>query len=269
VGKSSRDPITADRTSLNSVAAELYPSEVQIPQRIAERVASLVQEVRESLESVVYYEHPLTGCGLLLVVPDRATQPFPDLLARIYRAAPRVTLHCLRPRELFQLALPGYDAPALSVDDQPHLAYCVKLRSALLHGRDCRAEVPLPARPAVFLREHLRGCQRYFRPHYLKLLFERQYRNVVMETVREARRTMSIALVGDGGWQVDLAEVPERYTARFGGARTSAVWRRLEALEECREAAPEAVEDAAYEACWLLERFLKLLASEALEDPPP
>jgi hypothetical protein len=258
--------MAADRTPLNSVAAELYPSEVQIPQRIAEGVASLVREVRESLESVVYYEHPLTGCGLLLVVPDRTAQPFPDLLARIFRAAPGVTLHCLRPRELFQLALPGYAAPALSVDDQPHLAYCVKLRSAVLHGRDCRAEVPLPAGPAVFLREHLRGCQRYFRTHCLKLLFERKYRKVVTEAVREARRTMSIALVGDGG----QAEVPERYTARFGGARTSAVWRQLEALEERSEVAPEAgLEAAAYEACWLLEGFLKRLASEALEDPPP
>jgi len=227
----------------------------------------------EGLESVVYYEHPLTGCGLLLVVSDLTAEPFPDLLARIFRAAPRVPLHCLRPRELFHLALPGYyAAPALSVDDQPHLAHCVKLRSAVLHGRDCRAEVPLPAQPAIFLREQLRGCQRVFRTHCLKLLFEREYRKVVAEAVHEARRTMSIALVGDGGWQVDLAEVPERYTARFGAARTSEAWRQLKALGGRLEATPEAdpadLEDAAYEACWLLEQFLKLLASEVLEESP-
>jgi hypothetical protein len=251
------------------MAAEARQGDIRVPPRVLEGVANLVREAGEGLESVVYYEHPLTGNGLLLVLPDHAGS-FPDLLARIFQAAPRLPLHCLRPRELFQLALPGYAAPALSVDDQPHLAHCVKFRSAVLHGRDCRAEVPLPARPDIFLRDQLRGCRKFFRTHVIKLLYEREYRKVVTEVVHEARRSMSIALQAADGWRVDLAEVPDRYAARFGTARGVEGWRRLVTLAEGLETTPEAdLETAAYEACWLFEGFLKGIASEALESPPP
>src|SRR5262249_31906943 len=122
---------------------------------------------------------------------------------------------------------------------------------------------------SIFLREHLRGCRKYLRTQCLGRLCRREYREMIGETVTEARRLMSIAQTGAEGWRFDLAEAPERFAATYGAAeRTLAAWRRLEGLEGCLEAAPDAGKAAAYEALWLFDGFLSLLGSEVLEAPP-
>jgi hypothetical protein len=128
--------VTADRlhTSSDAVSAEPRQGEIQVPRRIAERVASLAAELGNDLESAVYFEHPFAPPGLMLLIRE-GVESLPDLLARVYRALPPgLKIACLRRRELFELALPGFAAPPLALDEQPHLAYCVKFRSALLHG---------------------------------------------------------------------------------------------------------------------------------------
>jgi hypothetical protein len=247
--------------SLEAVSAEPSPADIEVPCAIAERVASLVRDLGRDLESAVYFEHPFTPPGLLLLVRD-GVESFPDLLARVYRALPSgLKIACLRRRELFELALPGFAAPPLGIDEQPHLAHCVKFRSALLHGADCRPEVPLPADPGLFLRAHIRACRRFFRSHaILALLVRRRHQALVEEIAAESRRLMSIALAGDQGWEVDLDGVPACFAARYGIGEAMAVWERLAVLEA---GAAEASREQAEEAGWLFERFLTLLEREA------
>jgi hypothetical protein len=82
--------------ALDSAPSEPYLDEVAVPRRVRAGGADLVREMGESLESVVYYEHPFTRCGLLVVMAEGGGEPIPALLGRIYCQAPRVPLHCLR-----------------------------------------------------------------------------------------------------------------------------------------------------------------------------
>jgi HEPN domain-containing protein len=236
-------------------------SGIAVPSPVAESALRLVDSAREDLESLVYYEHPLTIRGVVVVARDRV-ESYPDLLARIYRTLAVVpAIHCLRWRELFFLALPGSSAPPY-LDEQPHLAYCVKYRSALLHGRDFRPEVPLPAQPRLFLQEHLRGCRHYFRGHYLQRLLEKAHRELVGEILAEARRLMSTALMGErGGWQIDLADVPQRFSIWRGTAEAAEVVEGLETFAQRLSDPTAALEEAdAYEVVRLFERLLDLVA---------
>ena len=221
----------------------------------------LAGELGEDLESVLFYEHPFTGCGLVVVLSDQ-TGSYLDRVATIHRTllgAARV--HCLRRRELFQLALPGCGPPLL--DDQPHLAHCVRYRSVLLRGRDCRPEIPLPADPGLFLRAHLRDYRHYLRVHFLKLLVAREHRKLVLEALVEGRRLLSTALLGERGWQLAPKDVTQRFAERRPG-EASAVARSLEALAARQADGPEAGrEEEAREAFWLLERLARLLEEAA------
>jgi hypothetical protein len=234
--------------------------EIAVPSFVAESARRLVDGARGDLESLVYYEHPLTVRGVLVVTRD-GVGSYPDLLAFVYRTLLAVpAIHCLRWRDLFVLALPCSSGPPY-LDDQPHLAYCVKYRSTVLQGRDCRPEVPLPAQPSLFLREHLRGCRHYFRAHYLQLLLKESYRELVREILEEARRLMSTALMGDlGGWRIDLAEVHERFLTWHGTAEAAEVVGGLAGFAR-RLSDPAAVlkKEDAYSVTWLFERLLDLL----------
>lgn len=248
--------------SANGPAAR--PSGITVPAAIAEKVGRLVETASDDLESVLYYEHPLTACGLVVVVSDRAA-PHVDVLGRIYRVllAQALRIHCCRRRDLFQLALPGSSNPP-AVDDQPHLAHCAKYRSVLLHGRDCRPEIPLPAQPALFLLAHVRGCRHHMRPQYLKRLLNREHRMLVEELVAETRRLLSTALLGAGGWQIGLDDVIERFAAERPG-EAAGVARQVEALGSRLQAGLDD-DDLRAEACevpWLFERLLDLLENEA------
>ena len=75
------------------------------------------------VESVLYYPHPLTEGGLIVVLAND-TGDLLDLVGEVYQQAPSgLSLHCLRHRELFQLTLPGIFAPPFSVNERPHLPY--------------------------------------------------------------------------------------------------------------------------------------------------
>ncbi|HEV2855907.1 MAG TPA: hypothetical protein VHC97_24170 [Thermoanaerobaculia bacterium] len=231
-------------------------SEIAIPAPVARGAADLVREAGSDLESVLYYLHPFSVCGLVVVVSDRATC-FPGLLARIHRSLPpRLSLHSLRRRELFHLALPGVSSPP-HLDEQPHLAHCAKLRSALLHGCDCRPEIPLPSRPGLFLRSRLRGCRNHFRTHViLGLLWKRDYRRLIQALLDEGRHLLSVALMGAGGWRLDLAEAPARFAEVYGEEEA---WRRLEDLAVRSRSAAADLRTEALDACWLFEQLLRSL----------
>lgn len=232
---------------------------ITVSDGIAESARHLAEVVGEELESLLYYEHPFTSCGVLAVASDRL-ESYPDLLARIYRILREVPkIHCLRRRELFWLALPGYTTPP-SVDDQPHLAHCVKYRSQLLHGRDYRPEIPLPAQPQIFLSGHVRSCRHYFRIHCLKRLLAGEHGELLTEIVAEMRRLISTALMADEGWRVDLAEVAERFAFHSGAGEIGGV---VLQLEDFATRAPAATSADARAAVFLFERLLKLLAREA------
>jgi hypothetical protein len=236
-------------------------SGISVPSPLAESALRLLGAAGRDLESLVYYQHPLTIDGVVAVARD-GVESYPDLLAQVYRALPFVpAIHCLRWRDLFLLALPGPSSPPF-LNDQPHLAYCVKYRSALLHGRDCRPEVPLPAEPRLFLEEHLRGCRHYFRGHYLQRLLEKAHRELVREVLEEARRLMSTALMGErGGWQIDLVEVPRRFATWQGTAQAAEVVAVLETFARRLSDRTVSLQRAdAWEAARLFERLLDLLA---------
>jgi hypothetical protein len=239
--------------------------EIAVPAPVARGVADLVREAGTELESVLYYLHPFSVCGLVVVMSDQVSD-LPALLARIHRVLPpRLSLHCLRRRELFHLALPGVSHQPL-LDEQPHLAWCAKWRSALLHcrdGRDCRPEIPLPADPGLFLRARLRGCRNHFRIHVvLGLLWKRDprdYRRLVQALADEGRNLLSIALVGAGGWRLDLSEVPARFAEIHGDDEA---WRRLEELAARTRSASADLREDALDACWHFEQLLRRLEEQ-------
>lgn len=240
-------------------------SEIAVPPYLTEGAQRLVDRTKGDLESLVYYEHPLTVRGIVVVARDRVGA-YSDLLAWTYRTLLAVpAIHCLRWRNLFFLALPGTSGPP-NLDDQPHLAYCVKYRSALLYGRDCRSEVPLPAQPRLFLREHLRGCRHYFRPHYLQLLLKEAYRELVREIIEQASRLMSTALMGDrGGWQIDLTEAPRRFLTWYSTVEATEIVGGLEGFARRLSDPTTALQKKdAYEVTWLFERLVDLLSRDGV-----
>ncbi|HYG10384.1 MAG TPA: hypothetical protein VD835_10575 [Pyrinomonadaceae bacterium] len=223
----------------------------------AERV---VAKVGAKVESIIYYPHPFTQGGLVIVCKDEAG----DLLSvvkSIYACdAPDIPVHCLRRRELFKLSLPGLSLtllPAL-IDERPHLTFWLRHKGVVLHGRDVRDAVEHPRHARVFLENHIEACMVYMRRHkILGSLMLGNYSLVISEIDKQMRFLMALALLTCGHWDVTPQTTPDLFIQYYADARPKQLWSDFDALRQLDGAPDEsASRRVAFKAVRLFENFL-------------
>ena len=208
------------------------------------------------VESILYYPHPFTQGGLILLCRDD-TGAFLDLAADVYvQAPPALSRHCLRRRELFQLSLPGLFAPPLQVNERPHLPYWLRHKGVVLYGRDVRDEVQPITDPRILLAGHVEGCLDYLRRYgVLTSLMHHKQEELIAMLAREMKYLMGTALLLYEVWDVSLETLPARFAELFPGSRPLHIWQRFQAQQAQRsETAAGAID-----AVWSFEHFLRAL----------
>jgi hypothetical protein len=210
----------------------------------------------DEVESILYYPHPFTEGGLILVCRDD-TGEFLALAADVYNhAPPSLSRHCLRRRELFQLSLPGLFAPPLQVNERPHLPYWLKHKGAVLFGADLRDEVQPSTDPRILLAGHVEGCMDYLRRYgVLTSLMRGKQGQLVAMLAQEMRYLMGTALLIHGVWEVSLETLPARFEELYPGTEPLQIWQHFRAQQaQWAETAAGAID-----AVWSFERFLRAL----------
>ncbi len=212
-----------------------------------------------AVECVLYYPHPLTMGGLILVFADAADDLI-NLIGEAHQKAPSgFSLHCLRHRELPQLSLPGIFAPPFSVNERPHLPYFLHHKGAVLFGRDCRQAIQPTADPGALLAGHIEGCMDSLRRYgILPALLREKYDKVATMLERETIHLMSTALLLHNQWDVSEATLPELFGHYFPDERLISIWQQL---KQYRKENDENQAVTAYHMVWLFERFLYHLES--------
>lgn len=213
---------------------------------------------RQHLESILYYPHPFTPGGLIFVFEDEVE--LLNLIADVYQEAPTgLSLHCLRHRELFELALPGIFAPPLQVNERPHLPYWLKHKGLVLYGRDLRQEVQPATEPRMLLAGHIGGCMDYLRRYgILTLLIEDRYSKLLQILEREMKYLMATALLIHNEWDVNLETIPEHFWRFFPDEHLKSTWQHFRAQHaEIEIGHINDPAQAASDAVWLFETFLQ------------
>lgn len=213
------------------------------------------------VESVLHYPHPLTGGGLIVGLTNDASDLI-DLVGAVYQEAPPgLSLHCLRHRELFQLALPGIFAPPFSVNERPHLPYFLKHKGSVLFGQDWRGAIQPTTDPGVLLIGHIEGCMDSLRRYgILPALLQRKYDELAAMLRQELIYLMSTALLLHNQWDINLANLPDLFWQYFPDERLNEIWRQF---GKSRQRMNEAPSESAYHMVWLFERFLYFLEDYA------
>ena len=219
-----------------------------------------------AVESLLYYPHPFTPGGVIVVCRDDA-QAFLALVAAVYdQAPPAFSRHCVRRRELFELSLPGLFAPPLQVNERPHLPYWLKHKGAVLGGADWREEVRPATDPRVLLAGHVEGCMDYLRRYgILTTLMYEKHGELVAMLAQEMKYLMGTALLIHRVWDVSLATLPAQFAAAFPGSRPWHAWQQFQAQQAqwagtAGGAGSSAIDNgSAIEAVWLFEGFLRAL----------
>ena len=71
----------------------------------------LAQQLRDEIESILYYPHPFCNGGIVVLFRNEVRDPesVVDAITKAFRfIPPDLSLHCLRAGELFELALPAF-----------------------------------------------------------------------------------------------------------------------------------------------------------------
>ena len=212
----------------------------------------------KELESILYYPHPFTKGGIILVCQNDISD-FLALVAEAYANQPSsLSLHCVRRGELFQLSLPGLFAPPLQVNERTHLPYWLKYKGVVLAGVDLRHEVDLPTDPTLLLAGHIEGCMDYLRRYgILTALIHKENEALVSMLAREMRYLMGTALLIHDVWDVSLETLPVQFEAAFPDSKPMQIWQKFQ-LEQDKfrqAAAPQLT----IEMVWLFEQFLHAL----------
>jgi|GEM_PF-1939734 len=223
--------------------------------------------LRNRLESVIFYPHPFTAGGVVVVFKDGAGD-LHKLLPEVAMSGPPpgLSLHCLRREELFELALPVEFrlVPPHAVNEYSHLAYWLRHKGVVLHGRDVRAEVGLPAEPRLLLTTHIDSCMNSLRSHLiLSYLLDGRYEALVTELDAQMRYLMAAALLARGVWDVTFESVPGLFRETYDDAEMAATWDEFERLLAPGGGGAGAGREAACEAAWLFESLLRRLSLEA------
>jgi hypothetical protein len=211
------------------------------------------------VECILYYPHPLTRGGLILVFAD-GVDDLIDLIGEAHQKVPSdYTLYCLRHRELAQLSLPGIFAPPFSVNERPHLPYFLQHKGAVLYGQDCRQAIQPTAVPSALLAGHIEGCRDSLRRYgILPALLCEKYEKVATMLEQEVLHLMSTALLLHDQWDIRAATLPETFSQYFPDEQLTGVWQQL---REHQKGLDENPAESAYHMVWLFEGFLRRLES--------
>jgi hypothetical protein len=226
---------------------------VRVSQEIQDFSRRFVNRHRGDVESILYYPHPFTKGGVVLVFKD-GVGFLPDLISDAYRELPQgISLHCLRCSELFELSLPGLFMPPMIVNEQPHLSFWIKHKAILLYGRDIKDEIDAPPNPKMLLEAHIEGCLLYLRDHgILRWLTRKDYGTLIRELDAQLRYLMAIALLAHDIWDVDKETVFDRFKELYHDREIEEIWQAFShSIQDVAD------KNSALEAVWLFERFLR------------
>jgi hypothetical protein len=241
-------------------------NEVMVSEEIKGFAKRVAARLPEQVESIIYYPHPFTHGGIVIVFND-SIGFLPDYVSEIYRCLPlpHLSIHYLRSSELFQLALPGLFTMPAAINEQPHLALSLKHKGTVLYGRDLREEVPVPTNPAAVLNNHIEGCRVHLPLHgWLRWLGNREYLALLEELDRQVRYLLATALLLHNQWDVEMENLPEQFGHYFADHPARQVCDQFFALRERVEAADEdSLRARAFEAVWLFESLLRELEAHA------
>jgi len=221
--------------------------------------ARLIARLRPKLESVMYYPHPFTRGGFVIVFKNEI-KGLIDSIAEVYRCIPPpdLSIHCLRRSELFELALPGLPLLPHYVSENLHLGLALRHKGTVLYGLDLRAEIPVRKDFGVLLANHLEGCMMQQRAHcLLTWLQQRQYLLLIDQVDRQFRYLMGTALLAHDVWDIQMETLPEQFAQYFCDQPVMKTWGLFDHLRSTLYSDNQPDHHAAaFEAVWLLERFL-------------
>ncbi|MGA9997091.1 MAG: hypothetical protein WBP93_16860 [Pyrinomonadaceae bacterium] len=226
--------------------------------------ARLSERLAGQLLSVIYYPHPLSHGGLVLVFHDEV-ESLVDLITEAYTCVPLdLALHCLRRAELFELSLPTFTWLHV-LNRRIHLGYCVKQTGVVLYGPDVRDEIPPPPEPRVLLNAHLESCAHFMRNHaILGLLASENYLELMKRIEWQMKCLMLTALLLRGEWAANIDAIVPRFERAYQDEQIKSLWQELNALIDSINWTDQATcRRAAYEAVWLFECFLRRLREYA------
>lgn len=217
----------------------------------------LIARLSDKLESIAFYPHPFTGGGLI-IVPNEEVSFIPDLIADIYECdPPPIMFYCLRRSELFELSSVGVFGWPNPLEEKPHLAFWLKHQGVVLHGRDIRDEIKLPANLSDFFETHRQRCKQFIRNWAIDQLRRKNYRGMIKEMERQVRYLMATALLARNEWEVSLKSIPERFNLLFRNELANQAWANVAALaRQADEIDESASRQFAFEALWFFEQFL-------------
>jgi hypothetical protein len=219
--------------------------------------ARLVARLGEQLESITFYPHPFTGGGLV-IVPTDEVRFIPDLIADVYECGPpQLMFYCLRRSELFELSSVGVFGWPSPLEEKPHLAFWLKHEGIVLHGRDIRDEIKLPADMSGFFETHRQRCKQFIRNWAIDQLRRKNYRGMIKEMERQVRYLMATALLSKNEWEISLNSIPDRFNQSFENEPAHRAWADVAALAgRADEMDESASRQSAFEALWFFEQFL-------------
>jgi hypothetical protein len=230
-----------------------------IEEPVREFASRVIARLGEQVESITAYTHPFTRGGLVIVFKDDAGF-VPDLISAVYNCEPPpVTLYCLRRAELFQLSLPGVFGWPNPLEEKPLLAYRLKFKGVVIHGRDISDAIVIRDDTMPLLEAQVQRCRQFVRNWSLDQFRRRNYLGIIKETERQIRYLMAIALLTRGEWDVAPENIPGRFETLFEDKWAMQTWADIDTLTT-REAAASSTGDgqvsreAAKESLWLFER---------------
>ncbi len=211
------------------------------------------------IESILYYSHPLTRGGLIVIFKDDAGL-YQDLVADVQSCDPQgITLHTLRRSELIELSLPKL-AP-LQINEYPHIAFYAKHKGDVLFGSDLRAEIVEPKEVHLMLEATIDAYACWFRDHIiLKRLAQEEYLSLIQAIHEQMRQLMAMALLRYGEWDISVDTLEERFRELHPDTQMRQTWEAfMEIREKTKDRDGDALRSDAFEAVWLSESFLRQL----------
>jgi hypothetical protein len=224
----------------------------------------VVVNLRDRVECIIYYPHPFSLGGVVIVLKDDA-QPFIELISQVYSCARlNLSIHCLRRSELFKLSLPGIFSLPRVVSEHLHLPFWLKHRGAALYGCDLRDEIGLAVNPRHVLELHIEACQHAVRSYYIiQYLVGRQYSMLIEQLDRQIRYLMASALLMRDVWDVSMETIPQTFILSYDDQELKRIWEQFALLGQNGQSV-EASRETAFEAAWLFESFLRRLRTYAI-----
>jgi hypothetical protein len=224
--------------------------------------AKVIARFRDELESLMYYPHPFTNGGFVIIIKDEVEE-FLDCVTGIFQCAPPrgLSIHCLRRSELFELALPGVYLLPSRVNEQEHLALYLKNKGSVLFGVDLREQISVPNNYEVMLDNHLEACASQLRPHVLlKWLASKEYLLLIDEIDNQFRYLMGTALLVHGVWDITMEGLPDLFAQYFANQPVIEIWKSFDTARNKLDPKDEiACRELAFETAWLFESFLREL----------